>query len=210
MFNGECCPFGTVAFGNACRSKETPPCPDGSRPNSDGVCPKPTTNTCPPPRSMVNNECVCPRNTPFWNGQTCSRPQDNCTGGQVSNHDGGCMCPKDRPLFVNGVCSVPHVIFCRSPLVQQKDGTCGCPNPGDVFSHGRCQSPSGKGTGGVQGTCTGIMLNGVCLSKVVPHTTTPSCPKGQHWGGKACVPDAGKNILKQLNIPGLGGGIKIN
>ena len=73
MTSGECCPQGTVAYGNACRAKETP-------------------QRCLPPMVGTFGNCHCPDGL-VYNGDrnTCVPPRVPCPDGTVGRYQPDCQ-----------------------------------------------------------------------------------------------------------------------
>jgi hypothetical protein len=137
--SGQCTP--RKAPVKACALPLVGDCPDCHCPagqvfdRAHSACRQPASQTCLPPRSLVNDGCVCPA-TLVWNGKTCGRPIIYVPHGVPAPQPGtatlapacrapatgvypNCTCP-DGTSPRNGVCVTPP-----------------CP-PTQTLVHGRC------------------------------------------------------------------------
>ena len=171
-----------------------PPCADGSARNSDGNCPTPTTNTCPPPNFVVNGACC---NARSYQAGTCGGTQTSCPFPKIATPDGQCIC---RGGTVGDDCHIPPQTgtqpTCQFPKFLSF-GQCIC-RPGTVGDD--CHIPPQTGT---QTTCPFPKMatpDGQCVCRggtvgddchIPPQTgTQPACqsPKTVLFGKCVCRP----------------------
>lgn len=199
MTSGECCPRGQIAYGNSCRTPETPKycpqgqlgtypdctCPRGTLMNDAGLCiktpPPPPVQKCQLPQLGTYPNCYCPRGTAAVEGD-CVPLVQKCDPPQLGNKP-NCRCPSDRPNLVNGQC-VPNQRYCPQGQLGIYPN-CYCPNGTSLSDNGRC-----------------VPNQVQCRAPFIGYQPNCKCPKGTVPGDGTCVPVQQPCLPPMIGTPG--------